>query len=295
MRYISLSISAFFIIFNADSFSPHTRRPRTMASEAFKPSEGSDASAHQQQTRRLVGAMMKLTGMSASGLAKSAGLTPSTINRFMHKPVTHTLSQRTMLALMTETFITIKGRSKQSLNSDALAELAPAIAVYERGILELAPDVKITLAEAKAAIGPGARRGLMPEPGIAADLPVLIVSTQGVNILAGNFTRAPLTTQRPPFLEGDARAFAILMPDETMTPRYDAGDMLYASPARTLEGDTVDVILERAGGGFVIGSLAGITSDTVRLGTLSPRARESYARDKVRGIHRIVGVQRLGG
>ena len=31
-----------------------------------------DVSAHQAQTRRLVGAMMKLTGRSATGLARAA-------------------------------------------------------------------------------------------------------------------------------------------------------------------------------------------------------------------------------
>ena len=35
------------------------------------------------------------------------------------------------------------------------------------------------------------------------------------------------------------------MPDDTLMPRYDAGDMLYASPAYTLDGMMVDVVLAR--------------------------------------------------
>src|SRR5688500_17543756 len=96
--------------------------------------------------------MMALTGRTASGLARSAGLTPSTVNRFMHRAVTHTLSQRTMLALMTETFLSLKREPRTPLNRDALAELAPAIAIYERGILEQAPEVQPTLVQAKSAL-----------------------------------------------------------------------------------------------------------------------------------------------
>ena len=86
------------------------------------------------------------------------------------------------------------------------------------------------------------------------------------------------------------------MPDASMMPRFDAGDMLYVSPARNLDGEKVDVVLDRIGGGFLIGSLAGMTTTALRLSTLSPRAREqSHDRAKIRGVYRIVGVQRLGG
>lgn len=248
-----------------------------------------EVSAHQAQTRKFVGAMMKLTGMSATGLARAAGLTPSTVNRFMHHPVRHTLSQRTMLALMTETFLNIKGRAAQTLNAEALADLAPAIAVYERGILEVAPDVETTLLQAKSAIEHPAQR---PVPAVS-DLPVLMASTRGVIVQTADFTQAPLKTQRPPFLDGDPKAFAILMPDESMMPRFDAGDMLYVSPARPLDGAKVDAVVERTEGGFVIGTLAAMTSDAVRLATLSPRERASFDRSKIRGVYRIVGVQRL--
>ena len=250
-----------------------------------------EADAHQEQTRRLVGAMMKLTGRSATGLARAAGLTPSTINRFMHQRVTHTLSQRTMLALMTETFVAIKDKPRQSLDPHALAELAPAIAVYEHGILELAPDVRLALTEAKSGAGPRQASDTRTLP----DLPVLMTATRGVNVQTRDFTQAPLTSQRPHFLDGDPRAFALLMGDESMMPRFDAGDMLYVSPARNLDGANVDVVLEFIAGGFSVGNLTAVTATTVRIATLTPKARESVDRAKLRGIYRVVGVQRLGG
>ncbi len=245
-----------------------------------------DSTAHQDETRRLVGAMLRLTGHSPTGLARSAGLTPSTLNRFMHRRVSHTLSQRTMLALMTETFMAIKDRPRQSLDAAALAELAPAVAVYERGILERAPDVRAALATFTTNTA---------NPAAAGELPVLTAAASGINIAAGDFAQAPLKTQRPPFVGADPRAFALLMPDASMAPRFDAGDMLYVSPARALEGANVDVVIERIGGGFSVASLAGTSAETVRLLKLSPRARETIARDKLRGVWRIVGVQRMGG
>ena len=254
--------------------------------------DGADVSAHQEQTRRLVRAMMALTGRTASGLARAAGLTPSTVNRFMHRTVRHTLSQRTMLALMTETFISLKRQSPPAFDRAALTELAPAIAVYEHGILEHAPDVQATLAQAKSVLTDG---GAAREPRVpTSDLAVVLATTRSVNVEAGDLARAPLRTPRPPFLESDPRAFALLMPDESMMPRFDAGDMLYVSPARPLDGQKVDVIAERIEGGFVVGTLTALGEDSVRLTSLSPRTRETLPRYKLRGVYRIVGVQRLG-
>lgn len=248
-----------------------------------------DVSAHQEQTRQLVRAMMTLTGHTASGLARAAGLTPSTVNRFMHRAVGHTLSQRTMLALMTETFVALKKRPLRETDRPALSVLAPAIAIYEKGILEKAPDASAALADAKSTMESGTQETTVS----AGDLPVLLASTTGVNPQAGDFAAAPLRTQRPPFLASDPKAFALLMPDGSMSPRFDAGDMLYVSPGRTLEGGRVDVALERRTGGFMIAALSAATVSSVRVSTLSPRVRETVARDKVRGIYRIIGVQRL--
>lgn len=261
---------------------------------ADSPLSEEDLTAHQRETRKLVRAMMTLTQQSASGLALSAGLTPSTVNRFMHKPVRHTLSQRTMLALLTETFLHLKVLPREQWDHGALADLIPALAVYEQGILELAPDIDAVLKQVRAAGGP--RSGQMsyaPEPGPVPNLPVVLASSQDVNVAEGNFDSAPMRTQRPPFLWSDPSAFALLMPDDTLMPRYDAGDMLYVSPAQSLDGAKVDVVLARAGGGFVAGSLVAITAQSIAIGTLYPMANEFYERSRINGVYRIVGLQRL--
>ena len=250
--------------------------------------------AHQRETRKLVRGMMTLSGQSASGLAIAAGLTPSTINRFMHKPVRHTLSQRTMLALLTETFLHLRTLPREDWDHSALTGLIPALAVYEQGILEIAPDVEPVLKQIRAAGGP--RSGIAsyaPEPGPVPNLPVVLVSSQDIDIGEGNFDAAPMRTQRPPFLWSDPLAFAILMPDDTLMPRYDAADMLYVSPAYSLDGPKVDVVLARKGGGFIIGQLIAVTAHSVAVGALYPLANEFYERSKLKGIYRIIGMQRL--
>lgn len=248
-----------------------------------------DFSAHQEQTRKLVRAMMALTGSTASGLARAAGLTPSTVNRFMHRPVRHTLSQRTMLALMTQTLVSLKREPPSHMDAAALHDLVPAVALYEKGILEKAPDVQATLARLKAA---GADKAC--ETAAPGDLPVVLATTRNVDIQNRNTQRAPLRTQRPPFLEADPKAFALLMPDNTMSPRYDAGDLLYVSPAADVAGGKGDVVVELADGGFTIGSLTMASREGVRITTLTPRARQTITHDKMRGAYRVVGVQRMG-
>ncbi len=255
------------------------------------PSDNHHLSAHQMQTRRYVAAMMKLTGRSATALARAAGLTPSTINRFMHRPVSHTLSQRTMLALMTETFLALRHAPKQSLDSEAMSTLSSAVAMYERAILERAPDAEAALAHIKSA---GAFASAPSTSAPTNDLPVLLTSTRGVDIKSGNFATAPLNAKRPPFLDNDPHAFAILMHDDSMAPRFDSGDILYVSPAQSLDGEKVDAVVEQSRGGFVVGSLISATPDTIRLSFLSPRRRQAYDRSKLVGVYRIVGVQRLG-
>ena len=265
-------------------FRPDTRQNKKPGLDGH-PGPVSDLAAHQDDTRRLVRAMMTLTGLTASGLARAAGLTPSTLNRFMNKAVGHTLSSRTMLALMAETFTRLHGRAAVSLDPAAVAALAPAIPVFERGILELAPEAKALLAEIKISGPAGLSRASL------AELPVVMAASQGIDVTAGDFTRAPLKAPRPPFLADDPLAFALLMPDASMAPRFDAGDMLYVSPSRSLDG-AADVVVDK-GTGFVVGSLAAASAQ-VRINTLTPRAKYAFERAKIKGVYPIVGLQRLG-
>ena len=55
-----------------------------------------DLDIDQAAARRFVTDILRVTGWSATKLARKAGLTPSTITRFLTGDVTHTLSERTI-------------------------------------------------------------------------------------------------------------------------------------------------------------------------------------------------------
>ncbi|MDX2142901.1 MAG: hypothetical protein SFV19_06080 [Rhodospirillaceae bacterium] len=246
-------------------------------------------SAQQDDIRALVRAMTALTGLSASALATQAGLTPSTLNRFLHGEVRHTLSQRTLLALMTATFTALDRRPVAALDTTALQRLLSAVPVFERAIIERAPEAARTLKEMRLKAGsaplPAAARA--PE---ARDLPVLSAASRNVEIAAGRFDAAPMMTQRPPFLADDDRAFAFLVTDATLAPRYDAGDLLYAATTQNV-APGMDAVIERKSGGFLVGRL---TETAEFVLPLAPGSG-AIAKADIKGLYRIVGVQRLGG
>lgn len=252
-------------------------------------------SAQQEQTRRLVRAMMALTGLSASALARATGLTPSTLNRFMHQPVRHTLSQRTLLALMVATFRIMREKGVAALDAGALSVLAPTLPTFEHAILEQIPDAERILKEIKLRTGAGL--GTLARPQIqesTQNLPVITATTNGIDVAASNFDKAPLTSQRPSFLADEPHAFAYLVTENTMSPRYDTGDLLYVSPARDTEGDNVDVIVDKKQGSFILARLIQTTDKALVLLKLQSQESFEIPRDSIRGIYRVVGVRRLG-
>lgn len=58
-----------------------------------------DIKKQQAAVRELIRLMMDRTGLDATGLARSAGVVPSTLTRFLNKPVKHLLSARTLAKL----------------------------------------------------------------------------------------------------------------------------------------------------------------------------------------------------
>lgn len=240
----------------------------------------SEISAQQDQTRRLVGAMMRVTGLSASALARAAGLTPSTVNRFMHQTVRHTLSQRTLLALMIVTFDRLKERPLAAFESSAIAELAKAIPVFERALAGHDFANRTVIEAIKAGDAPSAQAKT------DTDIAVVTIGAAGIDVRAGDFRGAVLKTPRPPFLAADERAFAVLMPDASMSPRFEAGDLLYVSPARPALETGADVIVILPTARFLIGRVGGGHA-------IAPLADDwTFKPEHAAAIYRIVGSHR---
>ena len=250
-----------------------------------------EATAQQEETRRLVRAMMTLTGQSASGLAKTAGLTPSTLNRFMHRPVRHNLSQSTLVGLLTTTAQSLAQQdwtAFDGLDAQALKSLTPALSHFRKGIVDHDSDLDALINQVTSS----AALTQTVSPTDSPDVAVVKVTSQEINILAKAVSSAPFKTSRPPFLADDEFGFALVMPDQSMAPRYEPEDLLYVSPARTLDKTAQDVVIERAHGGFLVGFLAAVTSGHVALSLLQPKMTEFLPRDAVRGIYPVVGVRR---
>lgn len=259
------------------------------------PAANGAVTAHQAQIRAMVAAMMRATGLSASALARAAGLTPTTVNRFMRHPVSHTLSQRTLLALVIATFDLVAQMPPSALDRAALAELAPVASVFERALLERNPALRGLLDAVRGAATPAARPGPPVSGAAGNDIPVLTGAAPGLDIAAGRFDGVLLKTTRPPFLAADPRGFAILMPDASMAPRYDPGDMLYVSPARGLEGAHVDVVVEDAAGTLGVRRLVAADGGSVTTATLNPAVSSTRPRGELRGLYRVVASHRLAG
>jgi transcriptional regulator with XRE-family HTH domain len=54
---------------------------------------------HQKAAREMITRMLDATGLDPTGLARKAGLSPSTITRFMNSPVKYTISTKTLQKL----------------------------------------------------------------------------------------------------------------------------------------------------------------------------------------------------
>jgi phage repressor protein C with HTH and peptisase S24 domain len=174
------------------------------------------------------------------------------------------------------------------LETAALQRLLAAVPVFERALVERAPEAARSLKEMRLKAGTPAPTGPSPAREMR-DLPVLSAASRNVDIAAARFEAAPMMTQRPPFLADDGRAFAFLVTDTSLAPRYDAGDLLYVASQQTVVPG-VDAVIERMSGGFLVGRLLDSRTGARPLGA----AHAEITAADIKGVYRVVGVQRLG-
>ncbi|WP_207478860.1 helix-turn-helix domain-containing protein [Arenibaculum pallidiluteum] len=103
-------------------------------------------------------------------------------------------------------------------------------------------------------------------------------------------SEAPEHVWMPAPLAGVAGAYAVRMPDTSMVPRYQPGQLLFVHPYRTPRvGDPVVVLL--GDGRFVVGLLATAGGENVVIERLAPPGRVAVQASLVRGVERIVLVE----
>jgi transcriptional regulator with XRE-family HTH domain len=100
-------------------------------------------------------------------------------------------------------------------------------------------------------------------------------------------------------LVGSPNAFALYVIGDSMSPRYEPGDMIFIDPDRTVRaGD--DVVVEIAGNngepeGCYIKRLIRRTSKHIVLKQFNPNRELSFKNDKLLAVHRILSAAELIG
>jgi len=96
-------------------------------------------------------------------------------------------------------------------------------------------------------------------------------------------------TARPAVLQGASKAFAIYMADETMVPRYYAGEMLYVKPQVPVTVNAYALIELKSGRSFVA-QITGRTPEQITVRRFNPAAKNTISMTDVVSLSRVVGA-----
>jgi transcriptional regulator with XRE-family HTH domain len=94
---------------------------------------------------------------------------------------------------------------------------------------------------------------------------------------------------RPPLLEGVLGAFAVHMPDESMQPRFNAGDLLFLNPTLPILVRQSVLIQDHNHQGM-IGILESMNGQECNLSSLNNTKEWSLSYQAIKRISRVVGV-----
>ncbi|MFQ5534686.1 MAG: helix-turn-helix transcriptional regulator [Sphingomonadales bacterium] len=271
----------------------------------------------QTGTRETVRIMMHVTRWSASKLAVKSGLAASTLNRFMHKDVKHTLKFSTLTRLLITTLARLNERlrTEQVVSQADIEAVIPLIGQFgidlEKEADELArsadPDSFWRLDEISKAVSaltgtpgnqPSTSRetGRSEPPPIAGcsfsdvkDLPVLGAAKGGNNSLFFDNGTVHEHIHRPPGLGGVENAFAVYMVGDSMEPRYFAGEYLYVNPNRPPARNCF-VVVELVDGQGLVKQFVRRDDATLHLRQFNPEKLLQFDNDQVKSVYYIVGA-----
>ena len=102
---------------------------------------------------------------------------------------------------------------------------------------------------------------------------------------------APLDwVQRPPQLVGVPDAFAVYVVSDSMSPRYEPGDILFVHPSQPPSRGSF-VVVELSDQEAYVKQLVAQTADAITLREYHPALREfSVPRARVKSVYRVVGT-----
>ncbi len=190
--------------------------------------------------------------LTQRGLAERMGLDPAAVNRMLN-------GRRGIMAEEIPVIEAYLGQ-RLDLGADALPASRP------RGLSDV-PQADMT----------------MPAPPALPDAmsPVPVRDVQGGDAAID-------WTARHPAQAGIRQAFALYMPDDSMSPRYFAGEIIYVHPHRPAV-PAQDVVLVTHAGAFSVCRLLSADAQAVRVQTFNPASETWVARSEIAAVYAVVG------
>lgn len=224
----------------------------------------------------LIEHLIEWSGRTASGLAKGAGLSASTLTRPLNFPVKHRLSIPT-LAKLREAYPDFPGWQDRSRVRSEVASYSPDALREKYGDRGLPPIEVVGSAVAMVAFDPD------------RDIELIEVDLGEV------FDHVP----RPQSLEHDHRAYAVTIVGDSMVPRFRPGRRVIVSPRAPVSiGDDVIVQLRGAEGDgeyrdrvalVLVKELVKNGPQYIELRQYNPDVTFQVPRERVASIHKVMG------
>ena len=207
-----------------------------------------------ERLQRALKAMVEESGLSASELARRAGLAPSTLTKFLNDPgARHVLTTRTLAKLAEVT-------GRRLSEADAAA-----------------PEREVSVPLARP-----------PAPG-ASDVPVLGQARGGRDGLFIDNGVVEAYVPRPHVLMRVASAYAVFMNSDSQEPALRHGDLLYINPSMPpRRGD--DVLIELDNGEAYIKRLLRRAPRELVVRQFNPDRELAFDAGRVVNVHLVVAV-----
>jgi SOS-response transcriptional repressor LexA len=226
-------------------------------------------SEQQIAVRDLVQQMLAETGLTLTELARRAGVSSTTLTRFMNKDVKHTLSMSTLGKLSVASGVGVP----MGLSAPGVVARPPAESLAVPRRADMPHDLPV-YGTAQGANGEGA----------------FIIN------MGGQVDRI----RRPPGLMANRDAFAIYVEGDSMEPRFEPGETVVVDPNRPVRpGDDIVLLLESPEPGrppcAYIKRLVRRGAERILVRQYNPPREMEFPTAAVRKIFRVMRVGELLG
>jgi SOS-response transcriptional repressor LexA len=263
----------------------------------------------QAGTKALVERALELTGWTPTEFARFAGLTPSTLTRFLYQPVKHTLSQRTVGKLLAA--LPSDQVRQDALDAGRDAGAGPAIAFLTKMEFENpkrltplhgAPPGGFAEASAQPTLFTTNYDAVVDRHAMLRDVPVL--GTAAGSLGDGSFEMndgEPVDfVRRGPGITHAKMVYALYVEGDSMAPWRRPGGLAYVDPARKAGiGDHVVVVMDGRHQGerpqAYLKRLERISAEKLVLSQYNPVCELIMDARRVKEIHRVLEWEEVMG